>query len=208
MLPSSPDNSLVSLARRCASGDQEAFRALHDRLHPGLVRVLLRRTHGQHDVADEIAQQTWVAVWDALCKGRYDADRSSISTFVYAISYKLWLQAARRAGRRPAIAPGEHEALSSDDADPRGALPLAELIEAARDCLQSSDSPLALTDRERGLITQIAAGVPERTIARELGVAASTVNAWKRAAFAKLRRCLAAKGFRGDIFERGSPHDE
>lgn len=207
--PPPRDDSLVGLALRAAGGDRDAFRALHERLQPGLVRILLRRTGGRHDSADEIAQRTWVAVWDALQCGRYDPQRASISTFVYAISYNIWLQSIRQ-HRDPLAGIGfdsQSHAVTADH-DPADTLPLAELIEAARDCLESTHSPLALTQQERRLITQIAAGVAERTIAIELGVAASTINAWKKVAFSKIRRCLAAKGFRGDIFERGTPHDE
>ena len=44
---------------------------------------------------------------------------------------------------------------------------------------------------------------PERTLASDFGVAASTINARKKLAYNKLRKCLAAKGFRPTDAERG-----
>lgn len=203
--PPGPPAALHQLADRAQRGERPAFEELVRRLEQGLKRVLLRRTGGQFALVEELAQSTWVAVWDALRQGRYDAGRAAISTFVYAVAHKLWLRHLRDR-RGPAAEPAALESVligrATEADDPAAALESAELLEAMRGCLRSDGDAFSLTPEERRVVIGLAAGESERSLSAELGLAASTIHARKQAAYEKLRRCLAAKGFRLEPAER------
>jgi RNA polymerase sigma factor (sigma-70 family) len=88
------DAALVQRAR-LANG-ASAFEQLVRR-HQGLVRAQLRRlTDGDHAVADDLAQETFVLAWRKLDQFRGE---SSFATWVYRIAYTCFLQHRRRQGR-------------------------------------------------------------------------------------------------------------
>ncbi|MFQ5805412.1 MAG: RNA polymerase sigma factor [Phycisphaerae bacterium] len=200
-----PAVSLRQLALRAQRGDKLAFEQLHRRLEPGLKRVLLRRAGGQRELAEELAQKTWIAVWQALRNERYDAQKAAISTFVYAVAHKLWLQHLRRT-RHAALSDGVFEALleatPEGPENPAATLQAGELLEAMRACLHAIDTPFSLSEDERRLVIGLARGASERALAEQLSVAASTIHARKQLAYRKLRSCLAAKGFAPENVER------
>jgi RNA polymerase sigma-70 factor (ECF subfamily) len=196
---------LQRLADRAQSGDRGAFEQLLRRFDPGLKRILLRRSGGRVELADELAQRTWIAVWEALRKGRYDPRKSAISTFIYAVAHKLWLQHLRRASTAPLSGGVLGESLldaSGATENPVAELQAAEMLEAMRACLRTAGTPFSLTDEERRIVLELNGGKSERDLAGELGVAASTIHARKQLAYGKLRRCLAAKGFSEETAER------
>ena len=197
--------SFKALAARAQAGEKSAFEQLMQRLGPGLGRMLQRRTGSQPELIEELVHKTWIGVWEALRDGRYDPEKAAISTFVYAVAHKLWLQHLRGQG---AAAPVRYDldALSSEmfkGADEvSAALHASELLDAMRDCLHATDSPFALTPVESHVVVGLAGGETERSLASTLGVVASTVHAHKLNAYKKLRRCLAAKGFAPEAAER------
>ena len=206
--PSRPDESadpLTQLADRAQSGDRGAFEQLLRRLDPGLKRILLRRTGGQVELTDEFAQRTWIAVWEAFRDKRYDRRKAAISTFVYAVAHKLWLQHLRQTSNAP-LSYGLFDALLSDESpgsdDPAALLQAGELLEAVRTCLHATGTPLSLAAEERRIIIGLAGGESERALAEQLSVAASTIHARKQLAYKKLRQCLVARGFSMDTAER------
>ena len=212
--PSSPcssdkGDSLRELAGLAAGGDNQAFERIHRRLAGGLTRFFLTRNGGRADLAEELAQKTWVEVWRAIRRQRYDPQRGAVSTFIYAVAYKLWLQHCRTS-RTGLQAQGVRDYLTSlieDSARPDDVLFAADLLDALRACLSGREPPHGLSEDERLLVFRSAAGSSERTLASEFGVAASTINGRKRLIYNKLRKCLAAKGFRADHAERGTATD-
>lgn len=192
-------SSLQHLALRSAAGDRNAFAALHQRLGGGLFRLFMERTGGRSELADDFGQKTWVAVWQALTAGKYDPARAAISTFVYAVGYRVWLQHMRTTGRANA----HHQAAAgmgpiAASVDPANESKLAEVIESVRGCLRSGDHDCGLTDEERWILRSASTGVTDRELAQRLGVAASTANARKQAAYDKLRRYLEKQGYRSE----------
>jgi RNA polymerase sigma factor (sigma-70 family) len=206
--PSYPDPQLAALKRladQAQRGDRAAFELLVRRLAPGIRHMLLRRTGGRTPLADELAHDTWVAVWDVLRAGRYDAKKAAISTFAYAVAHKLWLRHLRRSGRAPLSYGVLDEMLAAPDesVNPATTLQAAELLDAVRACLRAAETPYSLSEEERRIVIGLARGESERSLAEQLGVVASTIHARKLVAYRKLRRCLAAKGFSPDGTERG-----
>src|SRR5262249_24100157 len=136
--------SAESMADLCAGamrGDRPAFEKLHRRLNPGLQRMLQGRTSGRADLAEELAQRTWVGVWEALIAGKYDPAKSAITTFVYAVSHKVWLQHLRTASRQaaPTEATAEITAGRGGGDVPSDAAGLSELLSAVRECMDGAE---------------------------------------------------------------------
>lgn len=213
-MPDPPENparqhagpTLAALAARAATGDREAFDAIHQRLAPGLRRLLLERTGGNLSLTDDLSQRAWAGVWQALAAGRYDPARSAISTFAYAVATKAWIQHLRERGRSDdridaAAALG---LFTPGTENPSDSARLAEVMDAIRAAMdgRSAEGAPPLTEQERWLLRASVEGQSDRALARHLGVSASTAHEARKAAFDKLRRLLAALGFRPEGGER------
>jgi RNA polymerase sigma-70 factor (ECF subfamily) len=196
---SSHPDSLKALSARIASGDAGAFDDLHDRLAGGLRAMFLKRAGNRMDVADDLVQRTWYLAWGSIRDGRYDPCRAAISTFVYAVANNVWLQHCRAHGRQPSESPMP-DVVAPDN--PATLAQYAELLESVRECVHGTATPNQLTPDERRIVTGVATGESERQLAAEFGVAASTINLRKKAAYDKIRTCLAAKGFSDEIVEQ------
>ena len=201
--PKREPDTLVELAAAAAKGDRGAFESIHRRLSGGLFRLFMERTNRRADLAEDLAQRTWLATWETLQKGRYDPSKSAITTFVYAIGYKMWLQHLRSAGRPETLVPDVIEGAGTKADDPAFVSRMAELLDAVRTCLKEDDESPVLTEEERGIVRASAAGASDRDLAKQLRIAASTLNARKQGAFEKIRRFLAQRGHRPDSSERG-----
>lgn len=197
----SPDpRSVEELAAAAARGDEPAFGALRRRFAPGLHRLLLGRAAGREDVAEDLAQATWVSVWQALRRGQYDPARSAISTFVYAVGHKTWLQYLRRAALQQRVSRElQNEAggtAASDSAETTSAL--AEAVHLVRECLRGG----LLSAEEVDIVIGAGRGESDRDLAARLNMASSTINAKRRSAYEKIRRALAQRGFREDSLDQ------
>lgn len=215
-----PAAEMAELSQAVARGDRSAFDALYARFSRGILAFFRKRGVFDHAASDELAQAVWLAAWQACSTGRYDPERSGISTFLYAIALKIWLRHLRDRSRSrnvgasenqvpgpPTFAePGFDAALSAipevDGGDPSDAAAVAERLEALRRFLANRSGEYALTDDEHAVVTAAAAGASDRELASRLGVAASTVNARKQGAYGKIRRALNRLGFRADSPER------
>jgi DNA-directed RNA polymerase specialized sigma24 family protein len=210
-----PDaQELQALSRAAAAGDHAAIARLHARFAPGLVRLFLKRTRGRDDIAEELAQRSWTLVWESIRKGRYDPDRATMSTFVYAVANNAWLQHLRKSGRSIElnVAAEEGPDFSGPNADDAAN---AELLQAVREAVgglmavppgmpiqrqsvaTAAPNDAGLTDDERTIVRMMASGLSDRGVAAQMGLAPSTVNVKKRGALDKIKRFLAAKGHRG-----------
>jgi len=195
--PRPPEHdSLRDVAAAAAAGDEGAFNTLHKRLGGGLLRLFTERSRGRGDLADDFSQRTWAQVWQALIAGKYDPQRAAISTFVYAVGYRVWLQHMRATGRAEARDQGfaaRGEGVEPDD--PAAEARLAESIETVRRCLQADgEGRGGLSEEERWILRSTATGMTDREVARRLKVSASTANGRKQAALDKLRAALERPG--------------
>jgi len=85
------------VAQACAR-DVAAFSALA-RAHQSKVRgLLLRLTKGNHALADDLAQETFLEAWRAVASFRGD---SAFATWLYRIAYSRFLMAARKRKDEP-----------------------------------------------------------------------------------------------------------
>ena len=86
------DAELVALARE---GDRSAFADLLERHGREVYRLAFRLTH-DHELASDVAQETWIRVWRGLSSFRGDA---AFSTWLYRIAVNTASTARRRHAR-------------------------------------------------------------------------------------------------------------
>lgn len=175
-----------------SANSPEAFAQAHSALAAWIRRRLTDLTSDQH-AADDLAQQTWQAVWESISQGRYDPNRAALSTFAYAISqnvYRRWLRRqTTAAAHAPAIAANAHQP-ADEQLTP---LQDAEIIDELRRVLR--DGSPGFSEESRRTLHLIARGLTDREIALELAVAPSTANARKQAALDAIRKHLNARFF-------------
>lgn len=194
----------TDLSAAAARGHRAAFDALHDRFAAGLLRLFLLRTGGRQDLAEDLAQRTWMTCWRSLAAGKYDPARAAFSTYLYAIGGNIWREHLRAAGRAAELGPPDALGAVEDSGNPEDWVRLAETLDALRSCLSGEDGG-DLTEDDRWILRAVADGASDRDMARRLGLAPSTMNVRKRAAFDRLRRWLASRGHRLDLPERPAP---
>jgi RNA polymerase sigma-70 factor (ECF subfamily) len=200
-----PAAQLRELAAACALGDRAAFDRLHARFSRGLLAFFTKRGASHAADAEELAQRAWMGVWSALSAGRYDPERAAISTFIYAVASKTWLQHLRQQGGFGSDNAGLDESMEELAADAEGTIDevaAAEQLEAVRKFLRERGNDEALSDDEHQIIVAAAGGASDRELAARFSLAPSTVNAKKQAGWGKVRRFLARLGHRPEQAER------
>ena len=106
-----PEISDGQLIARCIVGDdRHAFAELVKR-HQSAVRACLRKlTAGNHALADDLAQETFVLAWRNLKSFRQEA---RFSTWLYRIATNCWLAQARK--RQEELLGDRDDAVVDDD---------------------------------------------------------------------------------------------
>jgi RNA polymerase sigma-70 factor (ECF subfamily) len=128
------------IARVLRDDDRHAFAELVRR-HQSALRASLRRmTGGQVELADDIAQETFILAWKNIRQFRFEA---KFSTWLYRIAFNAWQSEVRK----------KHEQLMDEDQ-----LPEPEPIESAaeqsglrRDLARAME---VLNEAERNAIVQ------------------------------------------------------
>ncbi len=85
--------SLESLMRRVARGDEAAFAALYDRTGAA-VFGLARRVVRDPARAEEVAQEVFLQVWQTAT--RFDAERGSAKTWILTLAHRRAVDVVRR----------------------------------------------------------------------------------------------------------------
>ena len=144
---SSTDPDAALIARVLVNDDRHAFAELVKR-HQSAVRACLRKlTAGNHALADDLAQETFVLAWRNLKSFRQEA---RFSTWLYRIATNCWLADARK--RKEALLGDATDELPEDAADQADATP-----DHARDSALKLDLERAmrvLSEGERAAIVQ------------------------------------------------------
>lgn len=133
MSPDGLDQTLVAAAR---AGSTEAFARLVER-HQQALRAFLRRTCSDWSLADDLAQETFLAAWSRI--GRLE-DGGRVRAWLCGIGYNKWLTAQRAAARgrsRDQLYDAERPTASGPDAEDRLALEaaMAQLPAEQRACV-------------------------------------------------------------------------
>jgi RNA polymerase sigma-70 factor, ECF subfamily len=107
-----PVTDATLIARALVADDRHAFAELVKR-HQSAVRATLRRlTAGNHALADDLAQETFVLAWRNLKSFRQEA---KFSTWLYRIATNCWLADARK--RKEELLGDRADAIATEDED-------------------------------------------------------------------------------------------
>jgi RNA polymerase sigma-70 factor (ECF subfamily) len=194
----------VALVRDVAAGSQDALGMLYDR-HAEAVYVAACRLTNDRQVAEEVVQETFLALWNRA--ELFDPKAGSLAAWLHTIARNRTVDRLRAMGRRPRLVPvssirQEDEADSSaleriagagrvvGGADlgpgPEGALEALEVRLTIRDALD--DMP----EVERTvIILAYRDNLTQAEIAQRLGWPLGTVKTRTRRALLRLRHSLS-----------------
>jgi len=175
-----PGPSDGHLIKRYLGGDDAAFNVLYERYRRQLYSYLNRLLPGRHAVVDDLYQQTWLRILDAL-PGYREKDR--FLSWALRIAHNLAMDVFRREARRETVEVDEKWA--AHDPPPWSALDQQELKRAVTEAIDR----LPPLQREVVLLRQ--QGVPFREIAVIQGANINTVLGRMHYAVKKLRKELA-----------------
>ena len=187
----SPDVSDAQLIARCLVGDdRHAFAELVKR-HQSAVRACLRKlTVGNHALADDLAQDSFVLAWRNLKTFRQEA---RFSTWLYRIATNCWLAHARK--RREELLGDRDDDVADADVDATDSMQSWEADHAASSTMKIDlERAMALlSDGERAAIVQCYHNdLSHEEAAYVLGCPVGTVKTHVLRGKAKLKRALAA----------------
>ena len=176
----------ADLAQLIADGDRAAATTLIER-HQAMVRGFLFRITGRHDLADDLAQETFLRVLRYAY--RYD-DTYTMRTWLLTIARRLWINGLRR-DHRWASAPALGEPTSSEP-DPAWQVGRADELDATRRLVDQA--LLRLTEPQRtALVLFHQQDLSLADAARVMSVPIGTVKSHLHRGRAALRRILAPK---------------
>jgi RNA polymerase sigma-70 factor (ECF subfamily) len=212
--PPVPDVELVAAV---VTGDVEAFAVLYDRYAQAVYRAAFRRS-GDRQVAEEVLQDTYLALWNRA--ELFDASAGSLLVWLSTIARNRSVDRLRALGRRPAavplsaIAPADDRdegaiertmsraalvGSGSPPVDPEQALEDAGLRAEVRDAIDT------IPHLERQVI-ELAyyEELTQSEIAARLGWPLGTVKTRTRRALGRLREVLATR-FGADLAPPSPP---
>ncbi|RUL99363.1 sigma-70 family RNA polymerase sigma factor [Rhizobium chutanense] len=102
------------MAAVATSRDREAFETLYRHFYPRVRSYMVRMTKGNRILAEELAQETMMRVWNKAAL--FDATRAQASTWIFTIARNQMIDCVRRSARPdfdandPAFVPDELEA--------------------------------------------------------------------------------------------------
>lgn len=176
-----------AVVRSIAEGSQEAVAELYDRYAPMLLG-LARKILGSSEDAEEILQEVFVHVWSRA--GRYDAARSSVSTWLVLIARSRAIDRLR--SRR--VVDRTHTAAQQEaPAGHASAAGAARVLDVERRGRVRDE--LARIPEEQRQVLELAfyRGLTQREIAEETGIPLGTVKTRTLLAMKKLRKALRAE---------------
>jgi RNA polymerase sigma-70 factor, ECF subfamily len=170
------------LLARARAGDRQAYGVLVE-LHFARVYSLLHRTTGNHEDAEDLAQETFVRAWSSLARFRAE---SSFSTWIARIALHLSTDHARARALRRGAPLDEHEpAARSAEAGPARSAQV-ELDAALAQALECLPPRLRLA-----LVLRVLEGREYGEVAELAGVRPATARTQVMQARRLLARALA-----------------
>ena len=92
----------VALVRQVAAGSQDALATLYDR-HAEAVYVAACRLTSDRQVAEEVVQETFLALWNRA--ELFDPNAGSLAAWLHTIARNRTVDRLRAIGRRPRLVP-------------------------------------------------------------------------------------------------------
>ena len=180
----------AQLIARCLVGDdRHAFAELVKR-HQSAVRACLRKlTAGNHALADDLAQETFVLAWRNLASFRQEA---RFSTWLYRIATNAWLAHARKR-REELLGDRDDDVADDDEAVLPDEVGGGDHARAATLKIDMERALATLSEAERAAIVQCYHNdLSHEEAAYVLGCPVGTVKTHVLRGKQKLKRVLAA----------------
>jgi RNA polymerase sigma-70 factor (ECF subfamily) len=173
----------AKLIGRVAEGDREAFRGLFEHFAPR-VKGVMQKAGASSTEAEEIAQETLLAVWRKAAQ--FDPVSAGAAAWIFTIARNLRIDAVRRAARTGAV---DHDAELEYLVDP---------AEPADDAMARNDEADRIARALSSLSEQQSMAIrlsfieerPHPEIADVLGIPLGTVKSRIRLAMNRLRALL------------------
>jgi RNA polymerase sigma-70 factor (ECF subfamily) len=166
----------------CQRGEREAFDQLVERYQRDVYRLCFRYL-GNHEDANDVAQEAFLKAWRGISRFRGD---SAFSTWLYRIAVNTCLN--YRAARRP---PGDEPDESLADATPSAA---ERLVQGERE-REVREAIARLPEKQRAtLILKLYHELSHQEVAKILGSTVGTVKANLFHAVGNLRKLMGATG--------------
>jgi RNA polymerase sigma-70 factor (ECF subfamily) len=180
-IPADTSDDDRNLLARTGAGDRQALTDLYTRYCGAVFAYLLRLTPDQH-LAEDLLQETFVAVWKSAASF---AGRSTVKTWLIGVAHRQAHNVLRR--RSESLADeAELAQLAAADLEPEH----AALAQAAREELLAAIARLSLAHRET-LALAFGQEMAAAEIAEALGVPVGTVRSRLRDAKRLLRAALS-----------------
>ena len=171
------------LIRRAGQGDQEAFRQLVEQYQAAVYRLALRMCGGDAALAEDAAQEAFVAAWRGLPRFRGD---SRFSTWLYRLTTNAAIDCLRREKRHRDTDDLEGVELPDGGDTPQESAERGETQAAVRRALS------ALSEEHRQvLLLRYMQELDYSEIAGALGVSEGTVKSRISRAKARLKELLS-----------------
>ena len=179
----------AQLIARCIVGDdRHAFAELVKRHQSGVRASLRKLTAGNHALADDLAQDTFVLAWRNLKSFRQEA---RFSTWLYRIATNCWLAQARK--RREELLGDRDAELGEDAEEAPGSAHAADPARASTMKIDLERAMARLSDAERAAIVQCYHNdLSHEEAAYVLGCPVGTVKTHILRGKQKLKAALAA----------------
>ena len=196
------DEEVLLLVERAKNGDEEAFESLvsqYERFVYNVACRVLSSSSQPQDMAEDIAQETFLKAWRSLSKFR---GGSTFSTWLFRIAVNCAKDAVRSAARRPAASlsfAGEEDEdgtaewdipVTSGDTVPEDAVERKEQILAVRRAVESLPD-----DQRQVVILRDLHGLPYQEISAMLGLELGTVKSRLNRGRANLKTILENGNF-------------
>jgi len=194
----------AALVREVAAGSEAALERLYDR-HADAVYAAACRLTSDRQVAEEVVQETFLALWNRA--ELYDPMAGSLAAWIHTIARNRTVDRLRAAGRRPnlvalsaAAGADEHDGAALDRLVANGLViggagagPAPEIaLESAELRATLQDALAAMPDQERTVIVlAYREELSQSEIAERLGWPLGTVKTRTRRALLRLREILA-----------------
>ncbi|MEC9375356.1 MAG: sigma-70 family RNA polymerase sigma factor [Pseudomonadota bacterium] len=160
-----------------ANRDRTAFIGIYNNFAPKMKTFLVSRGL-PHATADEVVQESMLAVWQKA--HTYDSNKAAVSTWIFTITRYKYIDRLRREGRHKT---------ESDDLDSMANDFIAddELIsQQSKDSVHTAISRLP-NDQKEVIFLSFIKGLPHSEIAQHLNLPLGTVKSRIRRAFGQLR---------------------
>ena len=175
-------SQLGELIGNVARQDRQAFATLYDATAAQLFGVALRILR-RRDVAEEVLQETFVAVWEHARD--YSPARGTPLTWLITIVRHRAIDQLRRSGSRAENRSASDEALLSLVAGEAFSADRGAQLGALQRCLDELEA-----QPRRAVLLAYAYGLTHEELAARLGAPMGTVKAWIRRSVERLKRCL------------------